>query len=321
MARQSKIEWTGPTWNIAKGCSRVGPECDNCYAMNMARRFEWGRHLTRRHTVKLKVIGDGPRRQVDDMVDWTGAVELHPDLLSEPLRWQQPDKVFVCSGSDLFHPKVPFEFIAAAFGVMATAERHTFQLLTKRAARMAEFFRWLEQQDLSPSQEVRWRAMSHFSDRKEKRFADQVEEHPCSPWPLPNVWCGTSVGVREAKPRIDDLREVPAAVRFLSLEPLLEDLGELDLRGIGWVIAGGESGSRARPMHPDWARSIRDQCDAADVPFFYKQHGRFGPADQLDGCRGRRHTFDDGQEVVGVGKKKAGRELDGRLHDAMPAVA
>lgn len=164
-------------------------------------------------------------------------------------------------------------------------------------------------------------ALDHFNARGQHRFARQVEEQASSPWPLPNVWCGTSVGVRDAKHRIDALRRVPAAVRFLSLEPLLEDLGELDLRGIGWVIAGGESGARARPMHPDWARSIRDQCAAAGVPFFYKQHGRFGPVAQLQGCGGRRHTFEDGLEVVAVGKKKAGRTLDGRIHNAMPALA
>lgn len=320
MAARSEIEWTGHTWNVSTGCSRVGPECDNCYAMNMAHRFKWGKHLTRKHPVKLKVVGGGPRREVD-MVDWTGAIDLHPDRLSMPLRWRDPAKVFVCSTSDLFHPKVPFEFIAAVFGVMATAERHIFQLLTKRAARKVEFFEWLEGHKFDPSTVVHAAAFNHFSKAGERRFADMVSDHSRVPWPLPNVWCGTSVGVRDAKHRIDELREVPAAVRFLSIEPLLEDLGELDLRGIGWVIAGGESGSRARPMHPDWARSIRDQCDADEVPFFYKQHGRFGPADQLDGCRGRTHTFDDGQTVIGVGKKKAGRILDGCVHDGMPQTA
>lgn len=320
MAAKSDIEWTGHTWNVTRGCSRVSPECDNCYAMNMAHRFPWGRHLTRKHPVKLKVLGSDARREVD-MVDWTGKVETHPDVLSQPLRWRDPAKIFVCSTSDLFHPKIPFEYVAKVFGVMAASEHHTFQVLTKRPERMAAFFRWLEDQDLSPSNEVQFAAFTHFFDREEKRFADRVWGHAKVLWPLPNVWCGTSVGVRERKPCIDSLRDVPASVRFLSIEPLLEDLGELDLSGIGWVIVGGESEARARPMHPDWARSVRDQCEDADVPFFYKQNGAYGPGEQFSHCGGRRHVFDDGQELVRVGKKKAGRHLDGRLHDAMPQVA
>lgn len=316
MAARSDIEWTGHTWNVTTGCSRTGPECDNCYAMNMAHRFDWGRHLTQKHPVKLKLL-DGGRREVD-MVDWNGKIDMHPDRLSMPLRWREPAKVFVCSTSDLFHPKIPFEYIAATFGVMATAKMHTFQVLTKRAARMAEFFRWVHKNGCGVCVD---QAREHMEKARAGRRHLHLIDTAAYEWPLPNVWCGTSVGVRDAKHRIDELREVPAAIRFLSLEPLLEDLGDLDLRGIGWVIGGGESQTRARPMHPDWARSIRDQCEAASVPFFYKQNGEFGPAEQFGQCGGRRHTFDDGQEVVRVGKKKAGRMLDGQPHDGMPEVA
>lgn len=319
MATQSKIEWTTHTWGVTSGCSRVGPECDNCYAMGMSHRFSWGHHLTRRHTVSLPVVGGGPRRTVEEMVDWNGKIDLHASRLEDPMRWRTPANVFVSSTSDLFHKKVPFSFLAKVFGVMAVAERHTFQVLTKRIERVVPFFDWLRQGYDSPADYIRQAIFDHFSDLEQTTRANDVLRTVVASWPLPNVWIGTTVGVREAKHRIDTLREVPATVRFLSLEPLLEDLGELDLRGIHWVIAGGESGARARPMHPDWVRSIRDQCKDQGVAFFFKQHGAFGPADQFEGCRGRRYTFDDGEQVIRVGKKKAGRSLDGRMHEAMPA--
>lgn len=311
MAANSTIEWTEHTWNPVTGCTRVGPECSNCYAMNMAHRFDWGEHLTRVHKVHLEQV-DGSRKSVE-MVDWNGEVDVHPHLLTMPLRWRSGAKVFVCSTADLFHHRVPFRFTAAVFGVMAAAPAHTFQVLTKRPARMAEFISLVESGAL-PSQSLCTTAADQI---QQKHLADRVRATTPS-WPLPNVWLGTSVGVRAAKYRIDDLRAIPAAVRFLSLEPLLEDLGELDLSGIGWVIAGGESGARARPMHPDWVRSIRDQCNAAKVPFFFKQHGAFSPAQTHGHCSGSRFSFADGQEVVRVGKKKGGRQLDGRTHDGMP---
>jgi len=315
MAARSEIEWTTHTWNVTTGCSRVGPECDHCYAMGMAHRFDWGQHLTRRHEVELDLL-DGRRRV--DIVDWNGTIDIHRDRLDRPLRWREPSKVFVCSTSDLFHPKVHFEYIAAAMGVMAAARRHTFQLLTKRPGREAEFFRWLFEDG---AKGAIWQTLySHARQAGVPEHRIHEEMGSPWPWPLPNVWCGTSVGTQSAKARIDELREVPAVIRFLSIEPLLEDLGELDLRGIGWVIVGGESGPRARPMHADWARSIRDQCAREKIPFFFKQYGRFGPAEQLEGCRGRHHVFGDGTRVVAVGKKKAGRLLDERLHDAMPHV-
>jgi protein gp37 len=314
MAARSDIEWTTHTWNPVTGCTRVSAECDNCYAMNMAHRFDWGKHLTRTRSLRLKTVGSDQVREVTT-IDWNGLVDLHPDRLTEPLRWREGVTIFVCSTSDLFHHSVPFHFIAAVFGIMAAAPRHSFQVLTKRPERMAEFFAWLDSFTMPPEVGLLRRALEHVDD---KRLADRIRTQPPSPWPLPNVWCGTSVGVQEAKPRISQLQSVPAAIRFLSLEPLLEDLGELDLSGIHWVIAGGESGPRARPMHTDWVRKIRDQCATADVPFFFKQHGAYGPAEAFSLCGGRRYTFDDGQEVVRVGKKKAGRELDGVLHDAMP---
>jgi protein gp37 len=182
-------------------------------------------------------------------------VTLHEDLLNLPRKWKKPRKVFVNSMSDLFHEEVPAEFIAKMFATMAACPQHTFQALTKRSGRLAE---------LAPE----------------------------LPWP-PNLWMGVSVENERVLHRVDDLRKVPAAVRFLSCEPLLGPLGALDLDGIDWVIAGGESGPGARPMNLDWARSLRDRCAKAHVAFFFKQVG-------------------------GVQKHRTGRHLDGRTHDEMP---
>jgi len=182
-------------------------------------------------------------------------VACHPAMLSAPLKWRRSRRVFVNSMSDLFHEKVPERFIQKVFGVMVQAQQHSFQVLTKRADRLAMLA-------------------------------------PRLPWPQ-NVWMGVTVESAAYVNRVDLLRTVPAAVRFLSIEPLLGAIPNLDLTGIHWVIAGGESGPGARPMDPDWVRDIRDQCRAAKVPFFFKQWG-------------------------GVRKKKAGRELDGRTWDLMP---
>jgi protein gp37 len=183
---------------------------------------------------------------------------LHERALDIPRRWTKPQMVFVNSMSDLFHRDVPFEFIARVFETMRVVDRHLYQVLTKRSDRLAECAKWL-------------------------------------PWPR-NVWMGVSVENSDYRYRIDDLRGTPAAVKFLSVEPLLGPLPDLDLRGIDWIILGGESGPGARPVDPSWVRDIRDQCARAGVPFFFKQWG-------------------------GVNKKKTGRELDGRTHDEKPAAA
>ncbi len=188
-------------------------------------------------------------------------LRLVPEKLAEPLRWRKPRRVFVNSMSDLFHEGVPDEFIVSVGRVMQAANWHTYQVLTKRSERMRDL--------LSAS----------------LAFAAG----------LPHVWWGVSVEDRRyGLPRVEHLRATEAAVRFLSVEPLLEDLGSVNLQGISWVIVGGESGHGARPLHPDWARSLRDQCAAAGVPYFFKQWG-------------------------GVVKARAGRELDGKHHDELPA--
>lgn len=230
----SKIEWTDATWNPVTGCNKVSPGCKFCYAERLSKR--------------LKATGMAKYRN-------GFAVTLHPDTLEIPLRWRKPRSIFVNSMSDLFHPEVPDDFIADVFDVMARADWHRYQVLTKRPERVASLNSNL-------------------------------------PWPA-QIWQGVSVENADYAHRIDLLRETDAAVKFLSLEPLLGPLPNLNLRGIDWVIVGGESGPGARPMQPDWAREIRDQCLDAGVPFHFKQWG-------------------------GVFKKRNGRELDGRTWDGMP---
>lgn len=239
MSDHSTIEWTDATWNPVRGCTKISPGCAHCYAERFAERF--------------RGVAGHPYEQGFDL-------RLVPELLDRPLRWRKPRRIFVNSMSDLFHAEVPLEYIGQVVAVMRQADWHTYQVLTKRSARMRE----LLSGPLAAAGRLR------------------------------HVWWGVSVENRQhGLPRIDDLRRTPAQVRFLSVEPLLEDLGQLDLTGIDWVIAGGESGPGARPVQADWLRRLRDQCQAAGVAFFFKQWG--GPQ-----------------------KGKAGRTLDGRTHDALP---
>ncbi|WP_345368320.1 phage Gp37/Gp68 family protein [Saccharopolyspora cebuensis] len=223
MSTRSRIEWTETTWNPTTGCDQVSRGCDHCYALTLAKRLK--------AMGSEKYSNDGDARTSGPGF----GVTVHPASLAEPLRWKQPRLVFVNSMSDLFHAKVPVDFIRRVFAVMEATPQHTYQVLTKRARRM-------------------------------KRLAPGLR------WP-DNLWVGTSVEDDAVLDRIDDLRAVPAAVRFLSCEPLLGPLPELDLTGIGWVIAGGESGPGARPMSAEWVQDLRDQCQRAGVPFFFKQWG------------------------------------------------
>jgi protein gp37 len=324
MADRSKIEWTQASWNALVGCTIVSPGCTHCYAMRMAARQE---AMGTRHYY-------GTTRKVKKRAVWTGMVNVAPDdTLLKPLRWKRPRMIFVNSMSDLFHEAVPWRVIDRVFQVMELAEKHTFQVLTKRAQVMREYLR-------------------------NSRRAQSARV-----WPLPNVWIGVSAErQKEADERIPDLLATPAAVRFLSAEPLL---GPIDLTRIrhqlagvsfkidnslcaadslnkgreqvrlDWVICGGESGPRARPMHPQWARDLRDQCVTAGVPFFFKQNGEFAPTlttDFADGIvaawpdgiiasgSGKYHGG-DGEILRRLGKKVAGRMLDGRTWDEMPARA
>jgi len=239
MSEISTIEWTESTWNPVRGCTKVSEGCRHCYAETFAERFRG-------------VPGHPYERGFD--------LRLVPAKLTEPLNWSRPRMIFVNSMSDLFHEDIPDAYIGNVARVMEAANWHTFQVLTKRSARMRDLL------------------------QTKLRFAAE----------LPHVWWGVSVENRkQGLPRIEHLREVPAVLRWLSVEPLLEDLGTINLTGIGWVVVGGESGRGARLLQPEWVISLRDQCHAAGVPFFFKQWG-------------------------GVHKKQAGRLLEGRTYDEYP---
>lgn len=288
------IEWTDETWNPVVGCSKTSPGCDNCYAIGVAHRAMQPAH-------------EGLTIRTERGTDWTGEVRCLPERLEQPLRWRKPRKVFVNSMSDLFHPSVPYRFIREVFNTMrccngqvtANGKRmpsHTFQVLTKRPQRMAQL--------------ARDRSLGFNPER-----------------PPANVWLGTSIESDRYAFRANHLRATPAAVRFLSLEPLLGPLPSLDLTGIDWVIVGGESGPGARPMHPQWVRDIRDRCIDAGVPFLFKQWGAW--VEGGDGVTYGRWVHPErggttGAQTPGavlmtqVGKRSAGRELDGRTWDEYP---
>ena len=270
MSTASKIEWTETTWNPVTGCDRISSGCDRCYALTLAKR------LKAMGSQKYQADGD-PRTSGPGF-----AVTVHEDTVPEPLRWRKPRVVFVNSMSDLFHARVPDAFIASVFAVMAVTPQHTYQVLTKRPRRM----RALLASDAFCSQvgaAVGALGLGTAADRAPL------------PWPAPNVWLGTSIENDDYTWRADCLRQVPAAVRFLSLEPLLGPLPSLSLDGIGWVIAGGESGPGCRPLDLAWVRNIRDRCASQDAAFFFKQVG--GPT-----------------------PKAGGRQLDGRTWDEYPAA-
>ena len=239
MADGTSIEWTEATWNPVTGCSKVSPGCAHCYAERLSLRF--------RTTQKPWL----PEHAAENVV-------LHDARLSQPLRWRRPRMVFVNSMSDLFHELVPLSFVRSVFEVMAEAEQHVFQVLTKRHERLLE---------LAP--ELSWPS---------------------------NLWIGVSIENRRWAERADYLRQVPAAVRFVSAEPLLGPLDMLELEGIDWLIAGGESGPGHRPVRAEWIRDLRDRCDREGVAFFFKQWG-------------------------GSRAKSGGRLLDGREHSDFPARA
>ena len=265
----TKIEWTraddgtrGKTWNPIVGCERVSPGCDNCYAA----RDSAGRLS---HTPAYAGL---TRRNEAGVAEFTGEIRLLPERFDAPLRWQKPCRVFVNSMSDLFHPDAPVNFIAHVFGVMAAAPRHTFQVLTKRPQRMAEVVPAICDQSFSE-----YGSRLDCSIRKMWSEGIPVPGDMSYRWPLPNVWLGTSIESDRYTFRADHLRKTPASIRFVSAEPLLGPLPSLDLTGIDWLIAGGESGPQARPMHPDWVRDLRDRCVEAGVAFFLKQWGEWGP--------------------------------------------
>lgn len=241
--RTTKIEWTERTWNPVTGCTKISAGCEHCYAETMSRR--------------LCAMGNSK---------YTNGFQstMHPEDLIEPMRWKKPSTIFVCSMSDLFHPDVPFDFIDKVFGVIRNTPQHNYQILTKRAERMAEY----------------------FSTRIIPR----------------NAWIGVTVEAVKTKNRIDYIRNLKAPVRFISCEPLLEDLGELNLNGINWIIVGGESGVQARPMKEEWVLNIKRQAEVNHIPFFFKQWGTWSS----DGVKSN--------------KKINGKLLQGMVIQNMPTI-
>lgn len=293
------ISWSQKTWNPTTGCDRISPGCDRCYALTMAGR------LKRMGSAKYQNDGDartsGPGF----------ALTVHPDALDTPLHWHKPAKIFVDSMSDLFHDEVPDEFIADVYAVMASARWHTFQVLTKRSKRMRDVL-----------------GSDAFVELVESRVGNWTHAE-MEAWPLPNVHQGVSIESNRYAFRADHLRATPAAVRWLSCEPLIGFCGWISLDGIGWVVAGGESGQGGeRPMHPAWVRDLRDRCIEAGVPFHFKQWGAWRPytgverrpqAVRLDGTlRPVDSEWLSSDFLMVHGAGHGGRELDGRTWDAYP---
>lgn len=271
MGDKTGIEWTDATWNPTTGCDKVSPGCDNCYAMTLAKR--------------LKAMGS-PRYQADGDPRTSGpgfGLTVHPTALDQALRWTRQRRIFVNSMSDLFHDRVSDVFIAQVYAVMALAPQHTFQLLTKRHGRMRSI---MTSRDLSGTGAGLSLEAMVRNAVDNRRASEERLEWPRGDdivWPLPNVWLGVSAeDQKRAELRLPALYDTPAAVRFVSAEPLLGLIDtattgllardEFD-RGIDWMIVGGESGPGARPMHLDWAKQLRDQCEAAGVAFHMKQYG------------------------------------------------
>jgi protein gp37 len=366
MGDKSEIEWTDATWNPIVGCSIKSPGCKNCYAMRMARRIELMGTAT--HYAGLT-------DQTKAGPVFNGKLAAAPDhILTAPLRWTKPRKIFVNSMGDLFHESAPDEWIDKVFAVMALCPQHQFQVLTKRAERMRAYMtaRYTQSRIARAAMEAAPlnRTLENAIDFAPREDPAIGFEH----WPLPNVWLGVSAErQQEADERIPHLLQTPAAVRFVSCEPLL---GPIDLslgKWVGlfsgkfddaptpqldWIIVGGESGPGARPMHPDWARSLRDQCQVAGVPFFFKQWGAWWEVDSdaRDAETGDHHVIDvdedptadlfdrktdcmvaaDGRVfrddsalpiglkcrwMTRLGKAAAGRILDGKEHNGFPNAA
>ena len=329
MADNTAIEWCDATWQPITGCSVVSPGCTNCYAMRLAGtrlQHHWSRKGLTRDTRAGPV--------------WTGEVRFNEEWLDQPLKWRRPRRIFVCAHGDLFAEAVPDEWIDRVFAVMALAPQHTFLVLTKRAERMRDYL--ADASTRTRIEKAAWRI-------RNPGYGPAYDHGRLYVFvPLPNVWLGVSVEDQaRADERIPLLLATPAAKRFLSCEPLLgpvrlrnlypisddDDPNPIiDTPALDWVIAGGESGPGARPMHPDWARSLRDQCAAAGVAFFFKQWGEWGwapdnlnfeqalrwNATQVRG--GSPYEFhSSGHTAFKLGKAAAGRRLDGRAHDEFPA--
>ena len=362
MATKTKIEWTEETWNPIAGCDKVSAGCKHCYAIGMAWRLAHMPHMK-------ELYGPLVEKSAGGAVNWTGKIGFNEKALMAPLERKKPTRYFVNSMSDLFHDGVPFEYIDKVFAVMAACPQHTFQVLTKRPERMVEWFKGKLARVIT---ELELIADDYLESGHGEVMYERLSEVAYKltlgeNWPLPNVWVGVSVeDQKAADARIPLLLRVPAAVRWLSCEPMLgavnlafieapddDEVGASRINAltgrrtdmarpcdytnkIDWVVCGGESGHGSRPMHPEWARGLRDQCKEAGVPFFFKQWGDWVAVDQPHEQSNIKELKDNEQwlNLAGgmgfhgekvwrmrrVGKHKAGRELDGVLWDEYPVA-
>lgn len=320
----SKIQWTNQTWNPIIGCTKISPGCKNCYAETMATR------LSKIKTTEYysSVVTNGK---------WNGKTFFVFDAIDKPLKRKKPTMYFVCSMSDLFHESIPFKLIDRVFAVMAACPQHTFQILTKRPEIMLQWFNhkdtsW-KNEGMQGSERIRYYAYQNHGAK--------IEYDNGYYWPLKNVWIGvTAENQEQANKRIPILFDIPAAKRFVSAEPLLGQIdfnvadwlcadypGKTMYSYLDWIIVGGESGPKARPMHPDWATNIQKQCEKANVPFFFKQWGELLPMCQAKYIRGLPSNIvsfqspnnpDKKNWYYRVGKKKAGSLLDGKEYKQFP---
>lgn len=351
----TKIEWANETWNPIVGCTKVSPGCDHCYAERMATRLrsmskKWDN--AGRNIFHMSAMGQYSEVISDDN-KWTGKTAFNNETILKPLRWRNPRRIFVCSMGDLFHESVPLEWIDKVMVIAALMPKHTFMILTKRPERMKDYFF----EDKNKLIE-RWESACYDIGISDKH--DDIDMPPCwvfnraqDEWPLKNLWLGvTTENQEQADKRIPILLQIPAAKRFISVEPMLGPIDLTDIQignqlanvlsGVGdisplmhtidWVICGGESGPRARPMHPHWVRLLRDLCYVTKARFTFKQWGEWI---QLD----KKHAMIEGEIVLGidgkeyimagdhlkpvimkkVGKKASGRELEGKIYDYYPA--
>ena len=295
MADNTKIEWADATWNPIRGCSRVSEGCRHCYAEIVA------------------ALDAAPGGAYEGLIarggQWNGNITVVEDVIEQPLRWTRPRKIFVNSMSDLFHENLPFEIVDRLFAVMAICAAadigHQFQVLTKRSGRMCAYLK-------SPGTQGRIRAEIDAMLPDLPKPLSAAAAGPIA-WPLANVWIGVSVEDQDcADVRVPDLLAAPAAVRWLSMEPLL---GPVDLtrypgiESLHWVVVGGESGAKARPMQAEWPAALRDQCASLGIPYLFKQWGEWAPA------------ADKSYGMLLIGKAKAGRLLEGSQHDGYPIHA
>jgi len=327
----SKIEWTDKTWNPVIGCSKISEGCENCYAEKMAFRLTNMLKNTKNHISNEINTSCIAYSSIIENGKWNGKTALRKDKLQEPSKWKKPCKIFVCDMGDLFHESVPFQWIDKIFTVCACNPHHIFQLLTKRPERALKYFNWKEPDWANEGMREDDGVKIPFKDWK---------------WPLDNVWIGVTVENQEqSEIRIPLLSKIPVRIKYISCEPLLGpiDLSEIIYEGqkiyplkfINWVIAGGESGPGSRPMHPDWVRSLQDQCEATNIPFFFKQWGEYRPFEKMskpnfyiDSATNKINFIVDGKWLdyplitncmfLKIGKKKAGRLLDGIIYNEFP---